>query len=67
MTEEEKEEQEEEPFFNLNFRLFIVVGFSPVVGHYCFCSEEEKEEEEENICSIPTFGVDGHSLLFFFL
>ena len=30
-----------------DLRLFIVVSFSPVVGHYCFCSEEEEEEEEE--------------------
>ena len=36
-----------------DLRLFIVVGFSPVVGHYCFCSEEEEEEEEEEELSFP--------------
>ena len=30
-----------------DLRLFIVVGFSPVVGHYCFCSKKKKKKKKK--------------------
>ena len=37
------------PFFvsSSDLRLVIVVGFSPVVGHYCFCSKKKKKKKKK--------------------
>ena len=33
-----------------DLRLFIVVGFSPVVDHYCFCSKKKKNKNKNKKC-----------------
>ena len=37
------------PFFvsSSDLHLFIVVGFSPVVGIYCFCSKKKKKKKKK--------------------